>query len=262
MENYIKKMDILRLYSSGKAENIKDELLEENSVELEVDGNREASVILSCGNEKIWALGYLACRKMINSMEDVEDLQLTGRRVVVSRAVSRHGSSPDNRHINTGSAVLKHPRDPSQEKCNFLPVQWKVDAGVIFSSVQRLREADVYKRTGNAHVATLISSSGEVLFTVEDIGRHNTMDKAVGWALMQGLKMVNCFLAVSGRLPSDMVQKAAGAGIPMLVSVSAATASGVETAIRQGITLVGFAREGRMNVYSFPERIESSAQGS
>ena len=255
MAEYIRKKEILRLYSSGRSEKIEDELLEEEYIELHVDGKREASVIHSCGNEKIWALGNLACRQMILSMEDVEELSFRERRISVKRKVFRHGISLQNRYIHTASTALTGQRDSPEDMRYLLPVRWKVTAGKVYSSVRKLREAEIFRRTGSAHVAILVSRRGEILFTVEDIGRHNAVDKAVGWALMQGIRRDNCFLVVSGRLPADMVQKAAGAGVPMLVSVSAATASGVEKAISEGITLVGFAREGRMNIYSFPERI-------
>ena len=113
-----------------------------------------------------------------------------------------------------------------------------------------------FERTGGLHATGLFSASGESVAVREDVGRHNAMDKVVGWALLSGaLPLTESLLCVSGRLAFELVQKAARAGAPILVGVGAPTSLAVELAEDRGVTLAGFARGGRVNIYTHPERV-------
>ncbi len=258
LESAIRNVEILRIYTSGSRDRTMDEVLEERPLTLEVDGKEEALVILSPGNEKHWALGHLACRGMITSLDDVDRITITKDRVCVFRNVERIGITLTNTMIHTGSTRLVEGISIIKAFPCPLNVKWSVSPSILIKAVEKLAESSLFIRTGSVHVALLASIEGEILFRVEDIGRHNAVDKSIGWALVHGIEMGKCFMAVSGRLPADMVYKAIGAGIPMLASVSAVTASGIDAAVKGGITLIGFARNGRFNVYSFPERIKVS----
>lgn len=109
--------------------------------------------------------------------------------------------------------------------------------------------------TGGAHCSILFEASGKVVFSAEDLGRHNSVDKVIGGGMKNGVDLSKCWLAVSGRLPKDMVFKAIVAGIPLIASVSAVTAEGAAIGEKAGITVIGFGREGRINCYSHPHRI-------
>lgn len=256
METPVRQMEILRAFRDGTCRPWTDELLEEVPLTLEVDGLEEAQVILTRGNEELWALGNLACRRRILSREDVEDLSLEPGRVRVTRRTPREGIPPLARRLHTAATRLVDPKDLEAARLGPLKVRWSLPFASLEGAVTQLAEGPLFRKTGSVHVAVLVSTTTSRRFLVEDVGRHNAVDKAVGWALKEGLEPEDCFLAVSGRLPADMVYKAQGARIPLLASVSAATAAGVDAARRGGITLVGFAREGRMNVYAWPERIE------
>ncbi len=113
-----------------------------------------------------------------------------------------------------------------------------------------------FARTGGLHATGLFDASGELLCVREDVGRHNAMDKVLGWALMSArLPLAEALLCVSGRLSFELVQKAAVAGCPILVGVGAPTSLAVELAADRGVTLCGFARRGRVNVYTHAERV-------
>lgn len=256
MSEHFTEAQMLKIYRSGSIKRTKDELLREQLVKLEVDGKREVSSILSCGNERYWALGHMVCRRMISSLNDIEYIQVSEGLIEVKRALSKEGLDQNRPHLHTDlSAFTERGENISKIDEYYLP-KWKVPLEAVFSSLQELQNAPLFRRTGCVHVALLASWKGEVLFRVEDIGRHNTVDKAIGWAVEKGINRGDCFLVISGRLPADMVQKASEAGIPMMVSVSAVTEAGLDHALKTGITLVGFAREGRLNVYSVPERID------
>jgi FdhD protein len=132
-----------------------------------------------------------------------------------------------------------------------------VSANVIFALPDRLRAAQpTFAATGGLHATGLFSGEGELLAVREDVGRHNAMDKVLGWAYGQGLlPLDDKILCVSGRLSFELVQKAAVAGCPILVAVGAPSTLAVDLARDRGLTLCGFVRGGRLNVYSEPGRI-------
>jgi len=117
---------------------------------------------------------------------------------------------------------------------------------------------EVFQATGGTHGACAFDGSGKVLVVKEDVGRHNAVDKVLGYLFMSGESTSDKGLILSGRLSYEMVLKGARAGIPLMCSVSAPTALGIEVARTAGVTLVGFLRGGNFNVYSYPGRIRPS----
>ena len=124
------------------------------------------------------------------------------------------------------------------------------------------RRQDTFTGTGGSHAAAAATAEGEILCVFEDIGRHNAVDKAVGFLLEKGLLDRADILAVSGRVSFEIVQKCARAGIPVLSAVSAPSSLAVESAERWGITLAGFCREDRATFYSCPARVEQAGARS
>lgn len=133
-----------------------------------------------------------------------------------------------------------------------------VDAAMLLALPDRLREGQaVFDKTGGLHAAALFdAASGELLVLREDVGRHNAVDKVVGWAVLEDrLPLTGAVLQVSGRASFELVQKAVMAGIPMLSAVSAPSSLAVELAAASGLTLAGFVRGASMNVYARPDRV-------
>jgi FdhD protein len=139
--------------------------------------------------------------------------------------------------------------------------QARVSPAVLAGLPEALRAAQrVFDRTGGLHAAGLFTAGGELLAVREDVGRHNAVDKIVGWALRAGrLPLSGCVLLVSGRASFELVQKAILAGIPVLAAVSAPSSLAAELAAEADLTLVGFLRGGSMNVYTRPERVLTAA---
>ena len=133
----------------------------------------------------------------------------------------------------------------------------EIRADIVASLPERLLEMQRgFAATGGLHATGLFDAAGELLCAREDVGRHNAMDKVVGWAFGEGLlPLANLVLCVSGRSSFELVQKAAVAGCPVLVAVGAPSSLAVELAADRGVTLCGWVREGRMTVYTEPWRI-------
>ncbi|MGV9324018.1 formate dehydrogenase accessory sulfurtransferase FdhD [Streptosporangium sandarakinum] len=181
----------------------------------------------------------------------------------------RQGRLPElpalDRHFMTssacgvcGSAGLEVLRD----RCAPLPADAGVQVApkVLYGLPDRLRAAQsVFGKTGGLHAAGLFTAAGDLVAVREDVGRHNAVDKLVGWALMtERLPLRDSVLLVSGRSSYEIAQKALSAGIPVVCSVSAPSSLAVDLAREFGMTLVGFLRDERFNVYSAPERIAAS----
>ncbi|GAA3766367.1 formate dehydrogenase accessory sulfurtransferase FdhD [Microbacterium kribbense] len=136
-----------------------------------------------------------------------------------------------------------------------------VDAALLTRLPDLLRaQQEVFQKTGGLHAAALCDAeTGAPLVVREDVGRHNAVDKVIGWAVLNGrLPLAGTVLQVSGRASFELVQKAVMAGIPMLSAVSAPSSLAVELAVSSGLTLVGFVRGASMNVYAHPERVRAA----
>ncbi|MGH7427410.1 MAG: formate dehydrogenase accessory sulfurtransferase FdhD [Candidatus Methylomirabilaceae bacterium] len=147
--------------------------------------------------------------------------------------------------------------------CPVIPPGPEVAPDLLAGLPERLREAQgIFKVTGGLHAAVLFDAGGAMVSLREDVGRHNAMDKLIGWALLDGrLPLHDHIVMVSGRASFELLQKSVVAGLPIFCAVSAPSSLAVDVAKAFGITLVGFLRGRKFNVYSAPERIRISGSG-
>lgn len=218
------------------------------------------------------AAGFLYSESVVNKREDIQqigycvDPEIDGQqRYNIVKVKLKEGLMPDlqplERHFYTtsacgvcGKASLEQLRVQGGAA---IPLGLQVSAEVIYSLSEQLRAAQkILDRTGGLHAAALFDRSGELLSLKEDVGRHNALDKLIGTAFLgDQLPLSNHIIMVSGRASFELLQKSLRAGVPIVCAVSAPSSLAVSLAREFNITLVGFLREQRFNVYTAIERI-------
>jgi FdhD protein len=184
---------------------------------------------------------------------NVVNVDLTGADLPVLDGLERHFTTTSACGV-CGRAQLESLELRGIEP---LPAGVRVEASVVTSLPDRLRAAQgVFEKTGGLHAAGLFTLAGELVALREDVGRHNALDKLIGWALLQKrLPLDQSVLLVSGRVSYELVQKALVARIPIVCAVSAPSSLAVDVARRFGVTLVAFLRGERFNIYASDVRV-------
>ncbi|HEX5027254.1 MAG TPA: formate dehydrogenase accessory sulfurtransferase FdhD [Gaiellaceae bacterium] len=249
-----RELDALRL-PSGDSEH--DVVAVEEPLEIRIGGEPVAVTMRTPGHDEELALGFCVTEGMTPLSARVPD-DFAANTV----DVEAEGFDPERlrRHFYTSSSCGvcgKGAIEAVQVTAERVVSGLTVDARLLASLPERLRaEQQVFAATGGLHATGLFDAAGALLCIREDVGRHNAMDKVVGWAFGESLlPLTSSVLCVSGRLSFELVQKAAVAGCPVLVAVGAPSSLAVELATDRGVTLCGWARDGRVSVYSEPWRI-------
>ncbi len=199
-----------------------------------------------------FAVGYLICEGYICSRSEIEEISINLPDISVT---TRTGATPSGQFSKNSSGGSCRDLLP-EGAMSPLPDGFILSAKTILSSMDKINDYSViWKRTGGMHCSLIIEEDGTVICGVEDMGRHTTVDKAVGLALLKGADLSRCYLVCSGRLPVDMVAKAYRASIPVMVSNNAAFAGGIEFAKKVNMTLAGFVRPPNMTIYTGAHRI-------
>jgi FdhD protein len=228
----------------------------EEPLEIRVDGAALAVTMRTPGHDEELALGFLYGEGLIDGVREAgltEDL--AHNTIEVSGPLTR---DPGVRRFYTTSSCGVCGKGALEEVAVLsAPVSAEptIPRALAAELPNRLDQPG-FRRTGGLHATGLFDAGGDLLYTREDVGRHNAMDKVVGRALMDGqLPLSGRVLCVSGRLSFELVQKAAVAGAPILIGVGAPSSLAVELADDRGLTLCGFARRGNVNVYTHAHRI-------
>jgi FdhD protein len=222
------------------------------------------------GHDAELAVGFLFTEGILSSAEQVRSVRSCKADGHVIRVDLEPGVAVDlarlERHFYTssscgvcGKTALEAVRTVSRHRPR--PGWPIIEAAVIHRLPEALRAAQsVFDRTGGLHAAALFDPAGNLLCLREDVGRHNALDKLIGAQFLAGrTALPDCVLLVSGRASFELVQKAAVAGIPILAAVGAPSSLAVELAREHGLTVLGFVRQERFNIYTGPDRIRQAA---
>ena len=266
----------VRVIEDGRARVRPDSLATEEPMEIRlVSGDARQTLAVTMrtpGADFELAAGFLYGEGIVSSPEDVKkisycvdpdldaeqqynivNVELRGDRDFDLRSLERHFYTTSACGV-CGKASLEQLE---LRGCPVIPSGPEVSAEVVYSLPEKLREAQgLFEATGGLHAAALFDAEGELVALREDVGRHNATDKLVGWALLEGrLPLSGQIVMVSGRSSFEILQKSLTAGVPIVCAVSAPSSLAVDVARQFGMTLVGFLRGTRFNVYSGYERI-------
>lgn len=245
----------MRKYDKGQLETISDALVVEVSLKLILNGSELA--VLACSPEAYeeLAVGYLLSEGILAHYDDLAEIRLEGENVHIQLQTSPD-SLPHRGYISSCSGK-RLPGHYDRPELIQKEIGCRFSAGILLNLIGQLDEkSTTFKRTGGVHSAALGSEDG-LLCRYEDIGRHNAVDKVLGYRFIKRISPVDKCLVLSGRIAWEIVWKAAQSEIPLILSRSAPTLKAVEWAEQLGITIVGFARGERFNLYSHWERVEA-----
>ncbi len=256
-------------WHDGKASERTEKLAVEEPLEIRLAGRRFTLTMRTPGHDEELAAGFLFAEGFIDDASELDEIR---------RVRGRKGASEPN----AIDVILNVPADGlrSRLKRNFVMSSScgvcgktsidsirrrvapasdsaRVAPATLLALSEQLRAGQrVFAATGGLHGAAIFSLDGAMLAIREDVGRHNAVDKVIGYALTNAMvPLAHHLMMVSGRLSFEIVQKAAAAGVPILAAVSAPSSLAVELAAELGTTLVGFLRDGSFNIYTRPDRI-------
>lgn len=259
----MRQVDMLRLDLANKtATKTVDCVAEE--VPLQITVNSAYSFVIWCSPSqfKELAVGHLLAEDILESVDEIETLTSDEEKNIcqmkLKSAVDLEDRMKNQRRGNRIVPLIKAATSAYQhdEKISKVTSKLKVNAQVILEAINQMNEkAKGFKETGGLHDSGIFKKDGKMVAFSEDVGRHNTVDKVIGLASLNKENFGECFMFITGRVPGDMIYKATKVGLPIVASVAAVLNSGVSSAEKANITLIGFVRGKRMNVYTCPERI-------
>lgn len=247
-------------YNNGTVEQIEDAVVQENPLTVFLNHEELATMVCSPGGYNELAVGLLLSEGLVHQPEDILEIAYNEEEGIMWIETSVPGSKSGtylNRHT-AGYYGKKRGGQHAIEEIRALqpaPSATRFQGAHLLDLINNLeQEAVTFKRTGGVHSAALADQSG-FLCRYEDIGRHNAVDKVLGYAFINRITTNDKCLLLSGRVASEILLKAARADIPLVLSRSAPTGLTIDLAEEMNITVVGFARGQRYSIYSHPERV-------
>ena len=259
----MRQVKMVRLdLSTGKAEKTTDCIAEEIPLQISLNGVYTFVIWCSPSQFKELAVGYLLAEDILKSVDEIESLsseeQAHKCHLKLKASVNLDERMKNSRRSTRIIPLIKASTSAYQhdERIPFVKSQLKIKAQAILDAMNQINSlARGFKETGGLHDSAIVKADGSIVAFSEDVGRHNTVDKVIGEASLKKEDFSQCFMIITGRVPGDMIYKAAKVGLPIVASVAAVLNSGISSAEKANIALVGFVRGCRMNVYTGVERI-------
>ncbi len=267
---------ITRFFPQGNREELDDLVVVEQPLEIVVNGMPLVALMRLPGMDKELAVGFCLTEGIIDDVKRIKLLRHCGS----LEAEAAAGETPGGDALDRGNVVelvLEDPRGTERFPATYVvrtgcggadlsaledyhrgwvTSDLRVSSRILYGLEGELTSRqEVFHATGGTHGAGVFEAGGEPVALAEDVGRHNAMDKAVGWCALRGISLEDKVLVISGRVSFEMALKAVRAKIPVLVSVAAPTSLGLHIAERAGLTVVGFCDGKRFNVYTHGWRI-------
>jgi len=244
-------------YNRGAFSVMPDEIISETLLTLVINDTVITSFICSWMHIEYLIIGYLFCEGWISSMDDLLSLEVREPEAQGLVYIPKNRFQNKNRDsfLSTGCGHKMQSSTPLSPSPR-MKGDFHLSPSVVIESMKQFQKTSaLFQSTGGVHSVALVSPNRNWIIE-EDIGRHNALDKAIGYGLQHEIPFEKTFIMTSGRISSDMVQKIVPLPIPLLISKSAATDAAIRIANRIGLTLIGFARGERFNIYTQPDRIQ------
>ena len=246
-----KEFPCLKL-DGDKTERSISDMVEEVPLSIFINGRHFVTAMISPEMRKEFIIGHLFSERIVSGINEIESTEIEGN---VARAIVANPMRTilPRRPIVSGCGGISSFLDES--KLPEIRSDKKIERDEIYKAMKAISQSKLHKATGGVHSVGLFGKAGTI-FISEDIGRHNALDKVIGHGLIQGIDFSETFAASTGRISSDMALKCSVAGIPIIASRGATTSLAISIAERTGLSIIGFARGKRMNIYSTPWRVE------
>lgn len=243
-------------FRSGRWEVIESGVIIEAPVSLTVNGDVWLTFMCTPSNLEALAVGFLFNEGIIQSLSDIVEKRVCAKGDNVDVWLDREVGKPKNWKRTsgcTGGVTMIDVDNTFPELVN----GFTIDARSVNDLIERLIESqELYHQVGGVHTSVL-TDGDNISIVAEDIGRHNTIDKIAGICLLKDLQLQKKILLTTGRISSEMLQKAVRIGAAIVISRTSPSSLSIELALKWGITLIGYARRERFNVYSHPGRIDN-----
>jgi len=233
-------------------------------VPLQITLNNCHSFIIWCSPAQLKELtvGHLLAEDILQSVDEIEDLIVNQANNTCQVTLKANLNLEERiKNQRKGLRIVSLIKDSTSayqkdDKLSSVQSNLTIKAQIILDAIGQINEkARGFKETGGLHDSAIFEADGTMVAFSEDVGRHNTVDKVIGEGALKKIDFNNCFLIITGRVPGDMIYKAAKAGLPIVASVAAVLNSGVDSAQKANITLIGFVRHKHLNIYTHSQRI-------
>jgi FdhD protein len=230
------------------------EVIEEIPMALFVNGRHAMTAMMSPVMLEEFVTGYLYTEQIIKSIDEIESIRIEKNRLSVITTNLFKVLGPKKTILSGCGGSVSYI---DTEKLPKVKSDYTITTATIGNSVKAVLNSKLHMTTGGIHIVALLDKE-KVIVVSEDIGRHNALDRVIGYGLRNNIDLSKTWVIVSGRISSEMVRKCLIAGIPIIVSRGATTTLAVETAEKTGLTVVGFARSSKMVVYTHAHRIRGA----
>ena len=248
MNMKIEKIDAIK-FKNGKATDTKENVVKDETITLTINGNITRNLSAIEDSLKEFAVGYLFNENMVTTLGDIKKIEIDNTRIDVEI---------DDRLVKTNETVLCSDSAGGWRskigKVKPVESDFQVDVHELIGRIEELKNnAEIWQATGGTHVGGIVYENQFIV--KEDVSRHVAVDKVIGHGILNDFDLKNSYVIYSGRMPADMVIKMTRAGVPILASNAAPSNSGYNIAKKGNITLVGFLRGQRCNIYNNQNRI-------
>ncbi len=258
LDDYTKEIIIEKFYED-KIETLEDFVIKEDKIEFFLNGKKFLSVMSIALHQDAHIVGFLLSEAVINDFSDIQSINISedGLKVEVIANVSDEGYANlfKEKTLTSGCCIGVTGNAEKVFDCAFINSDYKIKSKDILANMRLFNNSSkLFDNTGCVHKAELVLEDGTI-YVAEDIGRHNASDKVIGLASIDKKDVKRSVLYATGRLSMEMVVKCVMHKIPIVVSKAAVTFQGIKSANEHGITLIGFARGTKMNVYTHSGRV-------